>query len=351
MRKTSLWVSLICLFTLLLLTACGGSSSESSSTDPSQPSTESTNEDAATTEDIADAKKIVFSLDLPPTDTWSLATKEFADLVEEKTNGSIVVEVFDSAALGSQREALEGMLVGTVDGTVSLEPVSYWVEDIGLFGIPYLFESENHLETFLENEYGQELDQKMIDAGFRPLTYFMRAPRQISSNTPINSVDDLNGLQIRVPETPTAPPAFEEMGARVVTLPFGEVYSALQQNVIDAQENPLTLITANKFYEVQDYIAMTNHQYQAAYLLLSENTYQSLTPEEREAIEEAAEETKGFESALLTERIESAVEELENAGVTFTEPELNDFSDAASRAYSGYDLLMQEWIKKIQEIK
>ncbi|ADC49329.1 C4-dicarboxylate transport system substrate-binding protein [Alkalihalophilus pseudofirmus OF4] len=324
------------------LGACGSASEDTSSTN------EGTGGDAqAQTE----TQTITFSLDQPASHIWVKATNKFAELVEEKTDGSLIVEVHDSASLGTQREALEGMKIGTMGGTVSLEPVSGWVEEIGIFGVPYLFEDENHLNNFLTSESGEELNELMIEEGFKPLTYFMRAPRQISSNKKIESVDDLRGLNIRVPESPTAPPAFEEMGARVVTLPISEVYSALQQNVIDAQENPITQIYSDKFYEVQDYITLSNHQYQAAYLLISNDIYEGLTDEQKAALEEAAEETKQIEHELHAEELEAAYAGLEEVGVEIVEVDSAPFAEAASQAYEGYDELMQTWIEKVRSSK
>lgn len=301
--------------------------------------------------DKKQTKKLIFSLDLPPSHNWCKATRRFGELVKEKTNSSIEIEVFDSAALGTQRDALEGMLVGTINGTVSLEPLSYWVKDIGMFGIPYLFRDEQHLRKFFEGDLGQELHQKLVDAGFRPITYFVRAPRQITSNVPIHSVKDLKGIKIRVPETPTGPAAFEVMGATAVTMPFSEVYSALQQNIVDAQENPLNLIVANKFYEVQNYVTITNHQYQAAYLLLDEKTYQNLTDIEKAAINEAAKETQVYESELLKADLEKSIKTLEENGVVIISPDIKEFAKTVEKAYQEYDMLMQAWIIKIKSLK
>lgn len=331
MKKLSLMT--IAIAGSLVLGACGSNSDSASGGSSEEPTT------------------IKFSLDQPASHIWVKATNEFARLVEEKTDGSVIVEVHDSASLGTQREALEGMGIGTMGGTVSLEPVSAWVEEIGIFGVPYLFDGEEHLNNFLTSESGEELNDLMVEEGFRPLTYFMRAPRQISSNTKIETVEDLQGLNIRVPESPTAPPAFEAMGARVVTLPISEVYSALQQNVIDAQENPLTQIYSDKFYEVQDYITLSNHQYQAAYLIMSNKIYEELSDEQRTALNEAAEETKQFESELHVEELEAAFAGLEEAGVEITEVDTASFAEAASQAYSEYDEVMQEWIEKVQAVR
>lgn len=330
MKTTKKWLLGLSVCSLGILSACNGDNEEENS--------------GGTTE-------ISFSLDQPSSHIWVDTVNEFADLAMEKTDGSLDISVHDSASLGSQQEALEGMQVGTMGGTVSVEPISAFVPEIGIYGVPYLFEDEEHLETFLESDSGEELDELMIDSGFRPLTYFMRDPRQISSNQGINSVEDMSGLNIRVPESPTAPDAFEEMGASVVTMPISEVYSALEQNVIDGQENPITQIHSDGFYEVQDHITISNHQYQAGYLLISEDIYQGLTEEEQNALLEAAEEAQIYESELLQDEVDEAYADLEEAGVEFSEPDTEEFSEAASNAYDGYDDVIQEWIEKVQDVQ
>ncbi|MDK2934182.1 MAG: TRAP-type transport system periplasmic protein [Clostridiales bacterium] len=154
-----------------------------------------------------------------------------------------------------------------------------------------------------------------------------------------------------MPETPTGPAAFEVMGATAVTMPFSEVYSALQQNIVDAQENPLNLIVANKFYEVQNYVTITNHQYQAAYLLLDEKTYQNLTDIEKAAINEAAKETQVYESELLKADLEKSIKTLEENGVVIISPDIKEFAKTVEKAYQEYDMLMQAWIIKIKSLK
>ncbi|MBP1155755.1 MULTISPECIES: TRAP transporter substrate-binding protein [unclassified Paenibacillus] len=332
--KRNVFISLV----LVLLAGCG-----------SNPSQGDVKTDNGTSNNVQ-TKKLTFALDQSPSDSWSQATRKFADLVKEKTQGSITIQVHDSGTLGAQRQALEGILAGTIHGTVTLEPVSYWVEDIGIYGIPYLFRDQSHLDQFLASKSGDELHQKMTDAGFRPMTYFKRPPRHITSNKPINTLADLKGLKIRVPETPTAPPAFKAMGAAPVAMPFSEVYSALDTHVIDGQENPLPTTFSNKFQEVQKYVALTGHQYQVAYLVLSDKIYASLTDAEKKAIDEAAKEAQQFESETVDKNMKTIEADMIKAGVTFTKPDTKPFAEAAQTAYSGYSKLMQDWIQKIQSL-
>jgi len=318
---------------LLVLSACGD------------------NEASGDDSQNGDSKEFIFALDQGERDTWVRATQKFAELIEEKTDGSITVSVHHSGTLGSQREALEGIMNGTIHGTVPLEPLSYWVEEINLYGIPYLFEDEAHLEEFLSSEHGEELHQKLVDNNFRPAGYFNRPPRQITSNKPINSLEDLQGLAIRVPETDTAPAAFQAMGASPTTMPFSDLYNALETGTIDAQENPITTTYTNNFHEIQSHFAYTNHQYQVGYFIFSEEAYQTLTDEEQQAFDEAVEEMIEFEAEILAEDMETTKDEMLNYGVTFTEPDVETFREAAQDAYEGYDDLMKEWIEKVQSLR
>lgn len=335
------------LAAMVFMTACGSQSAKESESPQASQSGQQTETAANNGKKI----KLRFALDQSPTDSWTLATQKFAELVSEKTNGQITVDVHHSGSLGAQRQILEGMLAGTIDGTVTLEPATYWVKDIGLFGIPYLFENQEHLDKFLAGQYGEELNQKMTDAGFRPITYFKRPPRQITSNKPINSLADLKGLKIRVPETPTMPPAFKAMGANPVSMNFSELYTALETGVVDGQENPLPTIYANKFHEVQKYVAYTNHQYAIVYLVISDKVFNSLSEDQKKAILEAAQEAQKYESELTENNMKTIEEDMKKAGVTFTNPDVKEFAAAAKTAYAGYDSLMQDWIKKVQSVK
>lgn len=292
---------------------------------------------------------LTISMDLPPTNDWVMSYKKFAEDVKAKTNGAIDVQVYDSAALGTQREALEGMLVGTMNGTVALEPLAYWIRDIDIFSIPYLFEDQAHLQRFLDGPLGKELEDKIVATGFRPITYFMRPPRQITSKRAINSVADLAGLKIRVPETKAGPAAFEAMGAKPVTMPYSEVYSALEQGVIEAQENPLNQIISSRFYEVQPFVALTNHQYQIAYMLLDERTFAAFDDATKKIIYECAADAKEYNDELVKQQLDECMQILQDNKITITRPNNAEFAAKAKEAYKGFEPLMQEWVAKIQK--
>lgn len=347
-------IAMICCLALVLSTvaACAPAAETTPATATQAPAAaEKQPEAAPATEAPAEpveAKKLVISLDFTPETNTVKTWKYIAENVQKRTNGSVVMEIYDSAALGSQREALEGMLVGTINGTCSLEPISYWVPDINIFSIPYLFESEDEMKAFFEGELGEEMNQKIIAAGFQPIGYYPKLSRQVTANKIINSVDDLAGLKIRVPETQSGPICFEAMGAKPITLPYAELFSALQQGVVDGQENPLNQIYTAKFYEVQTCIAMTNHCYSANYFLLDEPTWQTLTAEEQQIILDVAAEAREFDAKIIQQEVDLAMKAFEEAGITITYPDTSAFAEKAADAYASFDETLSYWVNKIK---
>jgi TRAP-type transport system periplasmic protein len=294
--------------------------------------------------------KWTIAVENEPSNSWAKVAHKFAELTTQRSNGRMKVEAFDSGALGFQREVLEGMRTGTMQGTVTLEPMSYWARDVAIWGIPYLFESRKHLDAFLASPVNKEFNDKLIAAGFRPVSYLAREPRNMTSNRPINSIADLKGLKIRVPESRTAPPAFTAMGLKVVTMPYTEVYQALKQGVIDMQENPMAIAVSGKLYEVQKYMALTEHQLQIAYFVISEQAFQKLPKDLQDMVLQAGVDAQAFERDITKVEWVEARASLEKAGMKFTTPGLAPFREAAATAYANYDPEIKEWIAKIRAI-
>lgn len=299
----------------------------------------------------APVKKWVFSSELPTAHMYNKAYNKFADELKDLSDGRLTMEVFDSSSIASAREALEGIKIGTIHATGVLEAMSFYVPEMEMMGIPYLFRDMDHVEKFMQSPAGLEFQQRMIDAGFRPVAYFLRTSRQLTSNKRIASLANLRGVKLRVPETSTGPAAWNAMGAKTVTMPFGEVFSALQQNVIDAQENTIDQIVSSKFHEVQKYVSMTNHQFQASFVVFSEKEWQSLTEADRQIVQEAADRAKIYETELRIKETKEAEDFLKEYGTEILYPDTNELAEAASVAYKGYNKLMQEWIKKVQDVK
>lgn len=270
-------------------------------------------------------------------DAWHLGAEKFAELVEEKTNGSVIVDLYPSSTLGNDRDLIEGMQLGSIDFALVAGVLSNFYAPYSILELPYIFEDSEHLEKVLYGEVGEQLKQDLLDnTGVRGLDFWIRGPRVLTANKEITSASDLAGIKIRVPEIPASIAAWEAMGATPTPMAFGEVYSSLQTGVIDAQENPFALIESNKLSEVQDYLMLTNHVYGYVQLAMSEKTYQSLTPDQQVAIKEASKEATEFENNLVNELEVELLQKLKDAGMNVVEPDIESFSKLAKSVHKEF---------------
>ena len=299
----------------------------------------------------AASTELIFSSELPTAHVANVAYRKFASSLESYSGGKYKMAVFDSSSLGSAREALESILVGTVHAAGVLEVMSFWVREMEIMGIPYLFRDMDHISKFMESPSGKEFQGKMTEAGFYPVCYFPRASRQLTANRRIERVADLKGLKLRVPETSTGPAAWNAMGATTVTMPFGEVFPALQQGVIDAQENIIDQIVSAKMYEVQRYVILTSHQFQASMVVFSAKMYNAMSATEKQWVDKAGADCAALEAELSRKATAEAEGYLTKRGTEIIRVDTTEFAQAASKAYAGYTPLMQEWIRRVQEIK
>ena len=306
---------------LTTLTACGND--DSSNTDGSNSEGEVT--------------KLRLGHITNESDAWHLGAEKFAELVEEKTDGSVIVEIYPSSTLGNDRDLIEGMQLGSIDFALVAGVLSNFYEPYSILELPYLFKNNEHLENVLYGEVGNQLKEDLLEnAQIRGLEFWVRGPRMLTANREITSADQLSGLKIRVPEIPASIAAWEAMGATPTPMAFGEVYSSLQTGVIDAQENPLALIESSKLSEVQDYLMLTNHVYGYVQLTMSDLTYQKLTKDQQKAVEEAAKEATEFENSLVYELEEELLQKLKDAGMNVVEPDVDSFANEAKKVHNRF---------------
>lgn len=259
---------------------------------------------------------------------WHLASERFAELVEEKTNGTVEVDLYPSSTLGSDRDLVEGMQIGSTDFALVAGVMSNFYDPYAVLELPYLFEDSDQLEQFLYGSGGKELQENMLEAtDVRGLEFFVRAPRQLTANKEIQTPEDLNGLKIRVPNIEASVDGWEAMGANPTPMNFSEVYSSLQTGVIDAQENPPSFITNAQLQEVQDYLMKTEHVYGYVQLLMSDKTYEKLTASEQQAVEEAAKEARVYQNELVEQQTNDAYETMEEAGMEIVEVDQEPFRE------------------------
>lgn len=220
---------------------------------------------------------------------WHKTALKFKELVEKKTDGKIEVKIYPNSQLGNEIDTINSIKTGTADLTITGETMQNWAPKAALMAVPYAFRDDAHMAKIIDGEIGAEIKSEIIEkVGVTPIYYHFRAPRNLTSNRPITSPADLKGMIVRVPNVPIFVKVWEALGAKPTPMAFAEVFTALQQHTIAGQENPYSLIYTAGFYEVQKYINKTEHVRQWVYVVLGNKQYNSLTPELKKAVDEAA---------------------------------------------------------------
>ncbi|SEB73296.1 tripartite ATP-independent transporter solute receptor, DctP family [Nitratireductor aquibiodomus] len=264
---------------------------------------------------------------------WHKATIKFGEELKALTDGRIEVEVYPNESLGKEMDLINGMQLGTADMTISGESLQNWAPMASLLGIPYAFKSLEHMDEVINGDIGDQIEADIIaKAKVRPIAYFARGPRNLTSNREIRSPDDLNGLKLRVPNVPLFVDVWKALGASPTPMAFSEVFTSLQNGTIDAQENPLALIKSANFNEVQKFVNLTEHSRSWIYLVISELTWNKLSDADKEAVLEAAERAQAFERAAFLEDEKQLVTELQEKGMTFVETDKAAFAAKAKDA-------------------
>ncbi len=338
--KRILAVLLVLVFSLTLVVGCGGGQANNGNGENGAPG----------------EKQVVLRVGhvLASDHSYQMGLERFAQLVEEKSNGSIKVNVFHSSQLGNERDLVEGMQLGTVEmGLISTGPIAGFVPEVMLLDLPYIIEDIEHAEKVLDGEIGEFIDGKFLDAGIRNLAWWEQGFRSVYNNTrPIEKPADMNGIKIRVMESPLMVDTFNIMGGKSTPMAWGELYTALQQKVVDGCEGAAETIQTGGMGEVTKYGSLTKQFYSAVPLFISESIYQKLSPEQQTALTEAALEARDYERQIIRERQDMFFEKLEAQGVVFNEPDLAPFREAVSPLYDKYadEVGGKELIEKVQAL-
>ena len=264
---------------------------------------------------------------------WHKASLRFAEELASLTDGRITVEVFPNETLGREMDVVNGMQLGTADMTITGESLQNWAPMAALLAVPYAYPTLESMDAVASGELGGRIEAEIIEkAGVRPVAYFARGPRNLTSNRAITSPAELNGLKMRVPNVPLFLDVWSAMGAAPTPMAFSEVFTSLQNGTIEAQENPLALIKSANFNEVQTHINLTEHVRSWIYLTISELTWAKLSPEDQAAVMQAAATAQAYERELFMADEAALVEELTGKGVTFVEVDGAAFAAAAREA-------------------
>lgn len=271
---------------------------------------------------------------------YHLGSVKFKELVEEKTEGAVKVEIHSDGSIGHDADLINFLKTNNVQaGMLGVEPIVSIAPKLSVIGLPYIFPTRDAAYTVLDGELGQEMVADLPEQhGLRILAYFENGFRNVSnSKHAVQTPADLKGLKLRTPQSPVSLAIFEALGANPTPLSFGELYTALEQKTIDGQENPLALIYSNKFYEVQKHISLTGHMYSPMVLAISEQTWASLSPELQQAVQEAADEARDYERQVSADQEAELIEKLQSEGVTITEVDKAPFIEATKDVHIKFD--------------
>ena len=229
-------------------------------------------------------------------------TDYFAKIVEEKTGGRITVSVFPNSQLGGNREMIEQLQMGTLQFcSPSCAFLGGFTDKTALFDLPYLFKSEEGAFKVFDSEVGQAILADLDGAGIKGLSWFGMGWRNVTCNKEVHSPADMAGLKIRVMENQMHIDHFNALGCSAIPMSFSEVYTALQQGVIDAEENPYSQIETQRFYEVQKYLIETQHIYDPVPLIASKVWWESLDEEDQNILLECVAEATAYGRSLVSE--------------------------------------------------
>ncbi|WP_096670726.1 TRAP transporter substrate-binding protein [Polaromonas sp. AET17H-212] len=280
----------------------------------------------------AQAIKLTLGHGAAPGNPRHEASVKFADVLKAKTAGRIEVQVAPSAQLGDDAAMMTALRTGALDMSANSQgAVANTVAEYNAYGMPFLFSTPAAAFKLLDGPLGKELADRSLEKGMVLLGTWDNGIRHMTnSKRPINKVEDMKGLKMRVPPDATLVDIMKSLGAESQQVKFAELYVALQQGVVDGQENPLVNIHASKLYEVQKHLALTSHQFQMTPLLMSKRTWDKLSDADKKAVQEAAVEATALQRKLSQEADDKLLADLKAKGVQVTTPDQAAFAKATA---------------------
>jgi tripartite ATP-independent transporter DctP family solute receptor len=284
--------------------------------------------------------------------TWYKAFIHFGKLIEERSNGRMKLEVYPSEQLAKELEAIRLIKAGVIDMSISAGSLTNFAEILTFSDMPFLLKDTLAMHKLINSAIGKRIEREMIEKiGLRPLGYFQRGERHLTSNRPIKHPDDLQELIIRVPNAPSYVVAWKALGAKPTPMAFSEVFSSLQQGTIEAQENPFAMIKNAGFSEVQKYLNLTGHLITWGYPLVGEKQFQSLPKDLKTIFLQAAKEMQAYEHRLFLSNESKVQKQLKDEGMIFVEVDKTAFMENGEQAvYESLSPEMQEVYKSIKKI-
>lgn len=324
-------LSFLLIVSCICIVACGNNNATSN---------ESKKEETQSSD--LNTKTIKFGMVSSESHSTYKATEKFKEYVEEKSNGSLKVELYPNSILGGDVQLTEAVALGTVEMALPVTTVmTMYDPEFGVLDLPYMFKDASKAFEALDGDVGERFNEKLEKVGIKVVGYGFNGVRNMTNNIrPITKPEDLSGVKMRVMESPVFIDMFSYLGSNPTPMSFGELYTALQQKTVDGQENPASLIFESKLNEVQDYLSETKHVNNFIIYIINLDFYNNLSEEEKNIIDEA---TKEFlsEWQINTEIAENQmyIDKISESGTevnVLTDEELQVFIDKLQPMYEKY---------------
>jgi tripartite ATP-independent transporter DctP family solute receptor len=270
---------------------------------------------------------------------WHVCLEGWAKDVRDQTNGRVEIKIFPSSQLGSEKDMVEGLRMGTVDaGLIGGSSFQNLDAKFGIEELPYAFDTYEAAYKVFDGFVGDELF-KILDAkGIKGLSWWENGFRHITNNKrPILTPEDLKGVKIRVTPNKIRLDTFNTIGASPMPIAFGELYSALQQGVVDAQENPLSIFYSNAFYEVQKYLSLTQHIWGSALLSVNQRVWKKISREDQEIMQKSAHVWRDRQRQMVQDADKQMIELIRAKGVNVNEVDKKPFREAVAPVWKEFE--------------
>ena len=266
-------------------------------------------------------RTIKFATQNPKGHPIVIGMEKFAEIVSAKSGGKMKVNLFPGGTLGGDAPNISALQGGTLEMVVMNSGIlASQVKEFAVFDFPFMFANAQEADAVVDGPFGKMMLGKLDAKNIHGLAYWELGFRNITnSKRPLNKVEDISGLKLRVIPNAINVDWVSALGANPTPMAFPEVYSALDQKAIDGQENPVTVINANKFFEVQKYLAITNHQYNPQTVIVSKKLWDSLSGDEKKVLSDAALEAGRYQRQVSREQAGRALEDLKKNGMQVTE--------------------------------
>ena len=284
--------------------------------------------------------KLGFGTSANEKDPYFITATKFAELVKQYTNNRYEVDIFGGSQLGNDTEMIKNLSMGTMDiGVITNAPVGSFVNAFMVLDLPFIFPNADVAYKVLDGPAGKMLLSKLSSLQITGLAFSEGGFRQMVNNIrPVNTPEDLKGVKYRVMKSPVYIGMFQSLGANAVPMPWGEVFSAVQQKVIDGLEIPVPVVVSNKLYEVTKYLSLTGHTYSPLVIMVSNMTWNRLSQIDRENFQKAAQDTVIYERRAMAQIVDDYLKEITEAGMKINDvADKKPFQDSVAPMYNSFE--------------